>query len=283
MGSEVRWRRYAALMAVVVVLGGSVALLVSGGEDAPSVGSHLLAHLGVLAVPDQGDAEPGVLDDGRPVFVVHDLDGSVHVVDAISSHIALDQMAWCPSSRTIDDVFHGARWDAQGRYVSGPGRLDLGRYTFELVDGGTRVVSQAYVEPATRSTVSDGMAGPDCVDGGYLIHPYHADAPELWPTDGAWERFANYVGSAPPLLLEQADQAEWTSRAMSFGLDHCASLRLDGPSRYSPEYASEKEAAWIAAGESTDRPAGPAQTEILYVQVADQAAERFLCPDLANR
>ncbi len=241
------------------------------------------AGLGVLAVPAVGDTNAAELADGHPVFVVHDLDGTVYVIDAISPHIAMDQMAWCPTSRTIDDVFHGARWDAQGRYVSGPGPTDLGRYTFEVADAGTSMIVQEYVEPAPRSTVSDGMAGPSCVDGGYQVHPFHADASELWPTDDAWKQFTSYVGSPPPLLLDQADEEEWISRAKKFGLDHCASLRLGGPSRYSEKYAIEKEAEWYATGEPQDGPAGPAQTEILYEQLAHEAAELFICPTLLDK
>jgi Rieske Fe-S protein len=126
---------------------------------------------GVLDVPEVGGVEPGSLRDGHPVFVVHHPDGSIHVVEAISAHLEDDTMAWCPSSRTIDDVPHGSRWDAKGRYVSGPSPTDLGTYRIDVASDGETVVVLAYVEPAPRSTISDGVAGPTCIDGGYEIHP----------------------------------------------------------------------------------------------------------------
>lgn len=133
-----------------------------------------VSDLGILSVPDVGETDASFLDDGHPVFVVHDVDGTIHVVEAVSTHIVEDQMGWCPSSRTIDDVFHGARWDAKGRYVSGPAPTNLGTYRFEVSDEGSEVTVLAYVEPSPRSESPDGMAGPDCVvGGGYQIHPFY--------------------------------------------------------------------------------------------------------------
>jgi hypothetical protein len=84
-------------------------------------------------------------------------------------------MAWCAASRTIDDVPHGGRFDVQGRYVSGPGRTDLGSYVIEVEESGTSLAVLSYVEPTVRSeTVHPGMTG-DCVDGGYEIHPFYED------------------------------------------------------------------------------------------------------------
>lgn len=129
--------------------------------------------LGVFSVPEIGETEPGLLEDGHPVFVVHDLDGSVYVVEAVSTHIVDDHMAWCPSSRTINDVFHGALWDAQGRYVSGPGASDLGSYRIDLSNGESELTVVAYVEPLPRSESSDGTSGPACVADRYQIHPFY--------------------------------------------------------------------------------------------------------------
>jgi len=154
----VRRRLLASIPLVLVILGGC-----TSADSDPNF----------LAIPDVGGTRAAFLEDGHPVFVVHDLDGTIHVIDAISTHIAEDQMAWCPSSRTIDDVFHGARWDPQGRYVSGPGPTDLGRYIFELADGESALTVSAYLEPTLRSESSVGMAGPSCVDSDYQIHPFH--------------------------------------------------------------------------------------------------------------
>jgi hypothetical protein len=128
----------------------------------------------VLSVPSLGETEAAVLSDGSPVFVVHDLDGSVEVIEAVSTHLPDDPMGWCPTARTIDDVAHGARWDPQGRYVAGPGRTDLGRYQIEISEDTATVEVVAYIEPSSRSETSAGVTGPSCETGGYQIHPYHA-------------------------------------------------------------------------------------------------------------
>ncbi len=96
------------------------------------------------------------------------------VIEAVSARLDDDHpMAWCPSSRTTDDMPHGARWDAQGRYVSGPGPRDLGRYEIQVIEGQEELVVVAYVDPPPRSQSPVGMAGPGCFDGGYEVHPYY--------------------------------------------------------------------------------------------------------------
>ncbi len=127
--------------------------------------------LGTFPVPELGQTEPGRLDNGRPVFVVHDVDGTLDVIEAVSTHLPDDLVGWCPSSRTIDDVFHGARWDAHGRYVAGPGPENLGRYTFEMDDSGTELTVISYVPPSARTESPVGMSGPSCADGGYVLVP----------------------------------------------------------------------------------------------------------------
>ena len=159
MRCGLQWRRLLTILLPAVLVFGACTDMDSG--------------LGVFSVPNVGATESAFLEDGHPVFVVHDLDGTIHVIEAISTHIVEDQMAWCPSSRTIDDVFHGARWDAQGRYVSGPAPTNLGSYEFEVSDGESELTVLAYVQPPPRSESPDGMAGPSCVDGGYQTHPFH--------------------------------------------------------------------------------------------------------------
>jgi hypothetical protein len=83
-----------------------------------------------LVVPAVGETTGDFLADGTPVFVVHALDGSIRVVEAVSTHLPDDPMGWCAATRTIEDVAHGAKWDETGSYVAGPARSDLG--TFEL-------------------------------------------------------------------------------------------------------------------------------------------------------
>ena len=156
---------------VVLAVGAVVAVAAAVVLDDPApVG------LGELAMPPIGSTESAFLHDGHPVFVAHDVDGTISVIDAISVHIAEDQMGWCPTSRTIDDIFHGSRWDAQGRYISGPGPSDLGLYEYDLSSDGESLVVVRHLGTSPRTQSPTGAVGPFCVDGGYEIHPYHASS-----------------------------------------------------------------------------------------------------------
>ncbi len=87
--------------------------------------------LGVVDVPPLGQAAPANLADGRPVFVVHHADGTAEVIDGYSTHVPwglAKLVAWCSTSRTFDDVFHGARWSESGAYISGPAPTGLATY-----------------------------------------------------------------------------------------------------------------------------------------------------------
>lgn len=166
-----RWSvRIALLLGVALAVLVVVILTDLASDDSASTDG-----LAVLSIPDLAETVPALLNDGHPVFVVHDLDGTVFVVEAVSTHLIDDVMAWCPSSRTIDDVPHGARWDAQGRYVAEPGPSDLGSYETQLLDNQRELVVVAYVVPPPRSEDSDGMTGPGCFEGGYETHPYYTD------------------------------------------------------------------------------------------------------------
>lgn len=107
--------------------------------------------LGVLPIPAIGATEPGELHDGHPVFVAHDVDGTLTVVDAVSTHLPDDPMAWCEESRTIDDMAHSARWDAQGRYVAGPAQTDLGTYEYAVDERSHKIVVLMFVAPSGRT------------------------------------------------------------------------------------------------------------------------------------
>ena len=132
------------------------------------------AGLGVLSVPAVGETQAAELDDGHPVFVVNDPDSGVHVLEAVSTHQSGSHMAWCPTSRTIDDLFHGSKWDSKGRYWAGPAPRDLGRYEFDIQADGERLVIRSYLEPAPRSEDSSGAVGPSCFEtDNYEKHPFY--------------------------------------------------------------------------------------------------------------
>lgn len=150
------------------------------------------AGLGVLDLPPVGSVEPGLLTDGSPVFVVHDLDGTVSVLQAESTHNPEEPVAWCPSSRTIDGLLFGSRWDTHGRYVAGPAPRDLASYQIRL--DGERIVVLAHIESAPRSPTSDGFAGPNCEStGDYRTHPHFESESQL-PV-GSWSKLGDGLWS----------------------------------------------------------------------------------------
>jgi hypothetical protein len=139
-------------------------------QDDPSV----FLSSGVLDVPLVGEAAATTLGDGRPVFVVHHLDGTVSVVDGVSTHVPwglAKAVAWCPTSRTFDDVFHGAKWNEDGTYVLGPAPSGLVTYETNLLSDGTVSVGSA-LSPTPRDT-SDRFspAGRWCDTSQNLVYP----------------------------------------------------------------------------------------------------------------
>ena len=94
MRKPVRWWLLVVGMLSFVGVGVVVLVVVDAATDDSNGG--LLA---VLDVPSLGDTESAFLRDGHPVFVVHDLDGTVMVIEAVSTHLPDDRMAWCPSRR----------------------------------------------------------------------------------------------------------------------------------------------------------------------------------------
>ena len=145
----------------------AVAVIFASTKDADE-----LVGLGVLPVPAVGRTEPGELHDGHAVFVAHDLDGTISVLNATSTHLATDPMGWCANSRTIDDILLGARWDAQGRYVSGPSTTDLGSYEYAIDERSNDIVVLMYVVPRERTSSPLDTITYWCAErGGYEIHP----------------------------------------------------------------------------------------------------------------
>jgi hypothetical protein len=125
--------------------------------------------LGVVDVPALGEVAPANLADGRPVFVVHHDDGTVEVIDAFSTHVPwglAKLVAWCPTSRTFDDVFHGAKWNEDGAYILGPAPTGLATYRSTIVQDGRVLVGPA-IPPAPRPSSSREAQPP----GPFCTHP----------------------------------------------------------------------------------------------------------------
>lgn len=113
----------------------------------------------VISLPDRpanyvsAPAEPGVvfgrLRDGTRVYVVRHDDGTVTVVDAVSTHrtgTVGKQVGWCPGFG-FEDPAHGSRWDERGVYVFGPAPSDLPYYRVRPHGGGF-VVGERVERPA---------------------------------------------------------------------------------------------------------------------------------------
>jgi hypothetical protein len=129
---------------------------------------------GVFDVPPIGKVAAVNLDDGRPVFVVHQEDGSVSVIDGISTHTPWGlsyPVAWCSSSRTFDDVFHGSKWTEDGVYMFGPAPTGLVTYEATVLSDSTVNVGSPLA-PSLRGAQSDfEPTGPFCDGSGDTIDP----------------------------------------------------------------------------------------------------------------
>lgn len=149
----------AAVIAVIVGIGyGITALAVATppGED-----------LGTVRVPDVGDAEPVLLADGRPVFVVRTAD-AVNVVDARQPRPAGTPgrlVTWCDGG--FVDRAGGISYTASGELVAGTARSGLIRYPLVATgDGSVTVVGEgAPAEPSRRDAPR-----PSCDPGAVRAH-----------------------------------------------------------------------------------------------------------------
>lgn len=154
---------------VIVLASGALiaALVVAAMDDDDSP-----LGLGVFPVPTLGGTDMVALHDGHPVFVTHDLDGTVTVLDGVSTHLASNPMGWCATSRTIDDIFRGSRWDSQGRYVSGPASADLSSYEYVIDERSQEIVVLMYITPQDRSSSPLDTITYSCAEhGGYETQP----------------------------------------------------------------------------------------------------------------
>lgn len=123
-----RWVGVAAVVVLALVVG-LVLVRVGSGSGGTS-----LAGPGVIDVPARGDVAPVFMTDGHPVFVVHHVDGTVGVVDAISSHHPWgfdDMNGWCPSNREFVEIAHEAHFDEHGTWVDG-GPAPYGLVTYDV-------------------------------------------------------------------------------------------------------------------------------------------------------
>ena len=123
----------------------------------------------VLQAPPPGEAIAGFTESGTPFLVVRHDDGSLTAVEAVSPHLATGDvrklLGWCASSRTLDDKFHGARFDEFGRYISGPSPSGLVPLESEIVtDDPLTFRLGGRLTPIPRDDIGERPTGPLCTD-----------------------------------------------------------------------------------------------------------------------
>jgi hypothetical protein len=122
-----------------------------------------------LPAPPPGEAIGGFTVSGIPFLVVRHEDGTLDAFEAVSPHLATADvrklLGWCPSSRTFDDPFHGARFDERGRYISGPSPSGLVPLSIQVVaDEPLRFRLGDRLPPIPRDDPGGSPAGPPCTD-----------------------------------------------------------------------------------------------------------------------
>lgn len=132
----------------------------------------------VLELPDRGEVAAEYLTDGTPVFVVHDDDGTVHVVEAVSTHHpdgARNALIYCRSSGWFEELQHGEKFARDGVWLTGPAPADLPTYEVlatkdDSVQVGDRVVPDGRSQPASHDpdTAEHSARGPSCDESTYL-------------------------------------------------------------------------------------------------------------------
>jgi Tol biopolymer transport system component len=151
-----------------------------------------------LQAPPPGEAMTGFTESGIPFLVVRHDDATLSAFEAVSPHLATGDvrklLGWCASSRTIDDPFHGARFDEFGHYVSGPSPSGLVALSVEVSSEDPRMFRLGGRLPALpRDQTGQDPAGPLCAD---------PDAtpllgPSIAPTDLTPAELAGADPSAP--------------------------------------------------------------------------------------
>jgi hypothetical protein len=186
-------------------------------EDAHSVGR-----------PAPGEARAVYLADGTPVWVIAHEGGGVSVLSGISTHIPFGVAKltwWCPTSRALEDPFHGAKWDEYGVRLGGPapgGLISRSTQTIgdRVVVGAARPAASMGQQPSGPSEAErDFCTGEDPV----IVHTFAG-----WPI---WESPREALAAASPdWILVAGRLAPQRNGAVALcALDGCAdSVLADG-------------------------------------------------------
>jgi hypothetical protein len=170
-GMKRRSIRVALAAGLIAVLVGGVTILL---QHQDSLSPRLL-------LPRRGETLPEQLPNGRPVFVARHEDGSVDVVDAFSPHAPWGikyLLAWCPSSRTFVDPFHGSVFNEYGHYVLGPAPTGLPSFrTAASTEAGAVDIGVLGPPPQRTPHARPGLQGQHCAQDN--ASPPDASAPGL--------------------------------------------------------------------------------------------------------
>ncbi len=121
----------------------------------------------VYTPPGSGQAEPVLLSNGLPGFIVEHRDGSLTLVDAVSPHRpwGIGQVvSWCFASKTFGDT-DGSTFNEYGHYLSGPAPTGLITYRLGPVSSGQVPILGTVPALPRSATRTPGVQGSLCTGG----------------------------------------------------------------------------------------------------------------------
>lgn len=170
-----------------------------------------------LAVPPPGEVVASFVA-GDPVFVVHDEDGDLRVLDAVDAYLPDDPMVlvFCADSDTFEDLRFGSRYTRRGGWMGGPSPVGMASY--EVVERrDEQVVIGERGDPPAREDADRGevVIPPSCIarlngwDGGepdpsavddLVLHdgPASEDDVRRYPAAGLAEHLEGLARSGEP-------------------------------------------------------------------------------------
>lgn len=134
----------------------------------------------VIPLPALGEVVAAEVQ-GEPVFVVHEADGQVHVLDARSPHAPEfpEVLAWCETSGMFEDLWHGAMFSPAGWWIAGPAASGMTPYDTAPAGDAVRVFDR--LEPLDKQARPDDLPdpGPRCDTRTALYLPGHPADPSV--------------------------------------------------------------------------------------------------------
>jgi hypothetical protein len=204
-----------------------------------------------LPVPQRGSVAAEFTGEGHPVWLIGHTDGSILVLDALSTHVpfGVNKPTWfCPPSGTFEDPFHGSRYDLFGDRVDGPAPVGLRQFEFEIEGNVIVVVGQ----PRDRGAAAPGGGAAEpaqaCPRHDALVHDY-ARLPEAGSPLGAqgaddgWHRLR-------ATLIPEPETESGLLCPDAAGDDGCVTVELPGMDQLlttPPERAEAAAEGWADA------------------------------------